>query len=142
VNHVFIIFIKVALDIYDLLVHVLDNNCLFLFFIYLAGAGHKEWSLWNSFTFLDVFFLIIMYSSHDCCLYSSYLIRSSNHADYMFYFMLLIKLTKYRPSLFSTIVDYNSSTCLLIESSLENCNRLTWNTRWIFNSDDSLSLYV
>jgi len=37
---------------------MLGGNYLPLYFIYLARAGHKGWSLWNSFTKESVLALI------------------------------------------------------------------------------------
>jgi len=69
-------------------------------------------------------FFIIIYDFHDFYLYFSYLIRSSNHVNFMFHFMLLIKLIKYESSLFSIIISYNNDTCLLIKLFFENHNKL------------------
>ena len=107
--------------------HVFDDNHLFSFFIHLAETNHKEWFLWNSFINLKTSFLIIMYDFHVCCSYFSYLIRSSNHMNFMFHFMSSIKSTKYESCSFLIIMNCDDSTCLLIESFFKNYNRLTWN---------------
>src|SRR6266487_3794371 len=73
---------------------------------------------------INVFFFIIIYDSHVLCSYSSHLIRNSNHANFMFHFMSLIKLIKYRSSLFSIIMNYDDDTYLLIELSFKNHNKL------------------
>ncbi len=70
-------------------------------------------------------FFIIMYNFHVFYSYSSYLIKSSNCADFMFHFMSLIELTKYESSLFSTIMSYDSDICLLIKLFFKNHNKLT-----------------
>ena len=121
---------------------VFDSNHLFSFFTHSAEADCEKWFLWNSFTSSEVFFLIIMYSFHVYCSYSSHLIRSSNHMNFMFHFMLLIKSTKYESCSFSTIMSCDDSICLLIESFFKNHNKLTWNIEWIFISDDNSSSYA
>jgi hypothetical protein len=104
--------------------HVLGGNCWFSSFIYSAGAGHEGWSWWNSFTKINVSFFIVMYDFYVLYLYSFYLIRSLNCVDFVFHFILLIKLTKYEPSLFLIIVGCGGGTYLLIRLSFENYNRL------------------
>jgi len=114
-NHVFMIhFIN----------HVSENNHWFSSFIHLVRINHEEWSSWNFFIKINVFFFIIMYDFHVLCSYSSHLIRSSNHMNFMFHFMLLIKLIKYRLSSFLIIINYDDDTYLLIKSSFENYNKL------------------
>ena len=122
--------------------HVLRDNYQFFSFIYSAETDCEEWSSWNSFIKINMFFFIIMYDSHVLYLYSSHLIRSSNHVNFIFYFILLIKLTKYRSSSFSIIINYDSDTYLLIRLSFENYNKLIWNIEWTFISDDNSSSYV
>src|SRR6266487_3655773 len=73
---------------------------------------------------INVFFFIIVYDSHVLCSYSSHLIRNSNCADFVFHFMSLIKLIKYKSSLFSIIMSCNDNTCLLIRLSFKNYNKL------------------
>ena len=124
------------------MIHVSESNYWFLSFTYSVEASYEEWSWWNFFIKMSVSFFIIIYDSHVLCLYSSHLIRSSNHANFIFYFMLLIKLTKYESSLFSIIISYDDSTYLLIELFFENHNRLMWNIEWTFISDDNLSSYI
>jgi len=87
-------------------------------------------------------FFIIVYDSHVLHLYSSHLIRSSNHVNFMFHFMSSIKSTKYKSFLFSTIMNCDDNTCLSIESFFKNHNRLTWNIEWTFISDDNSSSYA
>ena len=122
--------------------HVSDDNCLFSSFIHPAGAGREKWSSWNSFNSSEASFLINMYDSHVLCSYSSHLIKSSNCADCMFYFMSSIKSTKYGPFLFSMIVDCDGGTCLLIRLFFDDCNKLVWNVECTFISDDNLSSYA
>ena len=124
------------------MIHVSENNHQFSSFIHSVKINHEKWSWWKFFIKTDVFFFIIMYDSHVFCLYSSHLIRNSNHVNFIFYFMLLIESTKYRSSLLSTIMSCDSDICLSIRSSFENCNRLTWNIEWTFISNDNLSLYM
>ena len=107
--------------------YISENNHWFSSFIHLIRADCEKWSSWNFFIKINIFFFIIMYDSHVLCLYSSYLIRNSNCMNFVFYFMLLIKLIKYKSSSFSTIMNCDNSTCLLIELSFKNHNRLTWN---------------
>ena len=122
--------------------HVSDDNHLFSSFIHSAKADCERWSSWNSFSSSRTSFLIIMYGFHVLCSYSSHLIKSSNCADCAFYFMSLIKSTKYGPSSFSTIVDCSSSTCLLIRLFFNDCNKFVWNIECTFISDDNSSSYV
>ncbi len=122
--------------------HVSENNHQFSSFTHSVKADHKEWSWWNSFIKIDASFFIIMYNSHVLHSYSSHLIRSSNHANFMFHFMLSIKLIKYKSSSFLIIMNYDSSTYLLIRSSFKNHNKLIWNIKWIFISDDNSSSYA
>ena len=122
--------------------HVSEDNCQFSSFTYSVRTDHKEWFLWNFFTNLKTFFLIIMYNSHVCCLYFFHLIRSSNHVNFMFHFMLSIKSTKYRSCSFSIIMSCSDDTCLSIRLFFENYNKLTWNVKWIFISDNNSNSYV
>ena len=124
------------------MIHVSENNYQFSFFTHSAKTDHEKWFWWIFFIKVSIFFFIIMYDSHVLCLYSSYLIRSSNHVNFIFHFMSLIESTKYKSSSFSTIIDCSDNTCLLIESSFKNCNRLIWNIKWTFISDSNLSLYA
>ena len=133
VNHVFMI---------HFMNYVSESNHQFSSFIHSVRTNHEEWFSWNSFIKIDVFFLIIMYNFHVLCSYSSHLIRSSNHVNFMFHFMLSIKSTKYESSSFSTIVSCDDSTCLSIRLSFKSHNRLTWNVEWTFISDDNLSSYM
>jgi len=124
------------------MIHVSESNHWFSFFTYSIRADCEEWSWWNSFIKADAFFFIIMYDSHVLCSYSSHLIRSSNHVNFVFHFMSLIESTKYEFSSFSTIVSCDDSTCLLIRSSFKSHNKLMWNVEWTFISDDNSSSYV
>ena len=122
--------------------HVSENIHWFSSFIHSVEADHKKWSSWNFFINSEIFFLIIMYNFHVYCSYSFHLIRSSNHMNFMFHFMLLIKSTKYESCSFSTIMSCDDDTCLLIKSFFKNYNRLTWNVEWTFISDDNLNSYA
>ena len=122
--------------------YILDNNYLFSSFIYLIRINYKRWFSWNSFSSFRVSFLIIMYDSHVLCLYSSHLIKSLNYVNCTFHFMLLIESTKYESFSFSIIIDYNNSTCLLIKLFFDDCNKLVWNIRCTFISDNNSSSYV
>ena len=73
-----------------------ESDCLFLSFAHFVETDCKKWSSWNSFIRIKTSFFIIMYDSHVLHLYFSHLIRSLNHADFMFHFMSSIKSTKYR----------------------------------------------
>ena len=115
---------------------------LVLFFAHFVETDHKKWFSWNFFIIIEAFFFIVMYNSHVLHSYSSHLIRSLNHVNFVFHFMLSIKSTKYRSFLFSTIVNYNNDTYLLIESSFKNHNRLIWNIEWTFILNNNLNLYV
>ena len=121
---------------------VSDDNCLFFSFIHSAETDCEKWSSWNSFSSSEASFLIIVYDSHVLCSYSSHLIKSSNYVDCVFHFMSSIKSTKYKSSLFLTIVDCSSSTFLLIRLFFDDCNKLVWNVECIFISDDNSSSYV
>ena len=107
--------------------HVLESNCWFSFFTHSVRTDYKEWSWWNFFIKTDVFFFIVVYSSHVLYSYSSHLIRSLNCMNFMFHFMLLIESMKYESSSFSTIVNCDNDTCLLIRLFFENHNKLIWN---------------
>ena len=122
--------------------HVSEGNCQFSSFIHSVETDCKEWFSWNSFIKIDTSFFIIMYNFHVLCSYSSHLIRSSNHVNFMFHFMSSIKLIKYESSVFLTIVSCSNDTCLLIKSSFKSCNKLMWNVEWTFISDDNLSSYT
>ena len=139
--HTFSVFVNCVFVIH-FMNHVLRDNHQFSSFIHSAEADHEEWFSWNSFIKIDVFFFIIVYDSHVFCLYSSYLIRSSNCVNFVFHFMSSIKSTKYESSSFSTIMSCDDDTCLLIESFFESHNKLMWNVEWIFISDNNLSSYV
>ncbi len=121
---------------------VSEDNHQFSSFTHSAETGCEEWSWWNFFIKVNVSFFIIIYDSHVLCSYSSYLIRSLNCVNFVFYFMLLIKLTKYRSSLFSIIMSYDNSTYLLIRSFFKNYNKLIWNVKWTFISDNNLNSYI
>ena len=118
VNHVFVI----------CFMNYILREQLLIFFFY-SFSWDRLWRI----IFMKFFnqnwcvFFIIMYDFHVLHSYSSHLIRSSNHVNFVFYFMSSIKSTKYESSLFSTIVSCNDDTCLLIRSSFENHNRLMWN---------------
>src|SRR5205085_133980 len=73
---------------------------------------------------INVFFIIIMYNFHVFYLYFFHLIKSLNCVNFVFHFMSSIKLTKYKFSLFLTIMNCNNDTCLLIKSFFENHNKL------------------
>ena len=128
-----------AVFVIHIMIHMSESNCQFSSFIYLVRADYKEWLWWNSFTKLGALCLIIMYDFHVHCSYSSHLIRSSNHAACVFHFMLSIKSIKYESSLFLTIVDCGSDTCLSIRSFFKSHNKLTWNVECTLISDSSLS---
>ena len=119
-----------------------DNNYLFSSFIHSIRADYERWFLWNFFSSSKTFFLIIMYDSHVLCLYSSHLIKNLNYINCMFYFMSLIESTKYKSSLFSTIIDCSNNIYLSIESFFNGCNKLVWNVRCTFISDDNSSSYI
>ena len=124
------------------MIHVSENNHQFSSFTYSVRTNYKKWSWWNFFIKTNASFFIIMYSSHVLHSYFFHLIRSLNHMNFMFHFMSLIKSTKYRFFLFSTIVSCDDNTYLLIRLFFENHNKLMWNVKWTFISDDNSSLYA
>ena len=127
--------------IHVFVIHVSEDSYWFSSFIHSVRTNYEKWSWWNSFIKINASFFIIIYDSHVLCSYSSYLIRSSNYINFIFHFMLLIKLTKYESSLFSIIMSYDNDTYLSIRSSFESHNKLIWNIKWTFISNNNSSSY-
>ena len=75
-------------------IFMLGSNYLLLYYVYSARVGRKGWSLWNSFTKEGALALIWLQVSQVYILYSFHLIRSLNYLDYIFHYILLIKLIK------------------------------------------------
>ena len=115
----------------------IEKQLLILFF-YLFNQDRSQRMIFMKFFYQNwCVFFIVVYDFHVLCSYSSHLIRSSNHMNFMFHFMSLIKLTKYELCSFSIIMNYDNSTCLLIKSSFKNHNKLMWNIEWIFIFNDN-----
>ena len=146
--HVFILIkVKVMISVnfiffFVFVICVSEDNHQFSSFTHSAEINHKEWSWWNFFIKINASFFIIIYDSHILCSYSSYLIRSSNHVNFIFHFISLIELIKYRSFLFSIIISYDDDIYLLIRSSFKNYNRMIWNIEWTFISDNNSSSYA
>src|SRR5205809_936799 len=113
--------IKIQAESFTETLKLLTDIILLQYFLIISEISKFSY---NSFIKIDVFFFIIMYDSHVLHLYSSHLIRSLNHVNFVFHFMSSIKSTKYRSSSFSTIMNCDDDTCLLIRSSFKNHNRL------------------
>ena len=93
---------------------------------------HQNWCI----------FIIIIYDFHVFHLYSSHLIRSSNHTSWVCHFMSLIESTKYRFFSLSAVTNSSSDTCYFTELYFKNNNKLTWNVECIFISSDKSNSYT
>ena len=121
--------------------HVSENNCQ-IFFIHSIKTNHEEWFWWNFFIKISMFFLLLYMIFMFFCSYFSHLIKSLNCTNFMFYFILSIKLIKYESFLFLTIINCDNNTCLLIKSFFKNHNKLIWNIKWIFILNDNSNSYI
>ena len=112
----------------NLLCKLCVRKQLLIFFFYLFSWDRSWRIILMKFFYQNWYvFFIIIYNSHILCLYSSHLIKSLNCVNFMFHFMSLIKLTKYRSSLFSTIMSCDNDIYLSIRLFFKNHNKLTWN---------------
>ena len=91
-------------------IFILGGNYLPLYYVYLAKVGRKGWSLQNYFTKEGALALIYLQVSQVYILYPFHLIKSLNYLDCVFYYILLIKLIKYKLLLLLTIIGGGSST--------------------------------
>ena len=106
-------------------IFILGGSHLPLYYVYLARAGHKGQSLWNSFTREGASALIYLQVSQVCVLYPSHLTRSLNCLNYIFYYISLIKLIKQEPLPLLTIMGGSGGTLQVIGLSFKGYSKLT-----------------